>query len=145
VTAAFSPASVTAGSSSTLTIATAASTPAGSYPVTVTGTAGSTAHSTTYTLTVTGTGGGGTVTVNNPGTQYGSKYYGPVIQISASDSAGLPLTFTAAGLPPGVSITSGGRVSGTPTASGAFQVTVTATDSGGGRGTTTFTYQVFGF
>ena len=142
-TATFSPASVTAGSSSTLTIATAASTPAGSYSVTVTGTAGSTTHSATYTLTVTGTGGGGTVTVRDPGTQYGSTYYSLVIQISASDSAGLPLTFTATGLPPGVSITSGGRISGYPTASGAFQVTVTATDSGGGKGSTTFTYQVF--
>ncbi|MGW1082338.1 putative Ig domain-containing protein [Kitasatospora sp. NPDC002522] len=81
--------------------------------------------------------------MNNPGTQYASRYYGPVIQISAGDSAGLPLTFTATGLPPGVSITPGGRISGTPTAGGAFQVAVTATDSGGGTGTTTFTYQVF--
>ncbi|MFI7547288.1 M4 family metallopeptidase [Actinoplanes sp. NPDC049599] len=52
-TASFSPASVTSGSSSTLTIATTAATPSGSYPVTVTGT-GSATHTATYTLTVTG-------------------------------------------------------------------------------------------
>ncbi|MFE9423118.1 putative Ig domain-containing protein [Kitasatospora sp. NPDC006697] len=142
-TATFSPATVTAGGGSTLTIGAAATTPTGSYPVTVTGTAGSTAHSAVYTLTVTGSGGGGTVTVANPGTQYGSVYYGLVIQINATDSARLPLTFTASGLPAGVSITPGGRISGTPTASGAFQVTVTASDGGGGTGSTTFTYQVF--
>jgi hypothetical protein len=58
-TAAFSPTSVTAGNSSTLTIATTASTPAGSYPITVTGTAASATHTATYTLTVTSTGGSG--------------------------------------------------------------------------------------
>jgi hypothetical protein len=61
-TAAFSPTSVTAGGSSTLTIATTTSTPAGSYPVTITGTAASATHTTAYTLTVTGTGGGGGIT-----------------------------------------------------------------------------------
>ncbi|MFC9329216.1 hypothetical protein [Kitasatospora sp. NPDC057015] len=50
---AFSPASVTAGGSSTLSITTSASTPAGSYPVTLTGTGARASHSTTFTLTVT--------------------------------------------------------------------------------------------
>ncbi len=54
-TASFSPTSVTSGNSSTLTVATAASTPNGTYQITVTGT-GSTSHSVTFTLTV---GGGG--------------------------------------------------------------------------------------
>jgi Zn-dependent metalloprotease len=57
-TASFSPASVTSGSSSKLTIATSDSTPAGTYTVTVTGT-GSATRTAAYTLTVTGTGGGG--------------------------------------------------------------------------------------
>ncbi len=56
-TATFSPASVTSGNSSTLTIATSASTPAGTYPVTITGT-GAITRTATYALTVTGTGGG---------------------------------------------------------------------------------------
>ncbi|MFI7606933.1 S8 family peptidase [Micromonospora sp. NPDC049366] len=58
-TASFSPATVTSGGSSTLTIATSASTPAGTYPVTITGTGAAGARTATYTLTVTGSGGGG--------------------------------------------------------------------------------------
>jgi hypothetical protein len=61
-TATFNPTSVTAGGTSTLTIATTTSTPAGSYPITITGTAASATHTTSYTLTVTGTGSGGGVT-----------------------------------------------------------------------------------
>ncbi|MEV7028323.1 hypothetical protein AB0O00_40190, partial [Kitasatospora sp. NPDC093558] len=56
VTAAFSPSSVTAGGSSTLTVSTAASTPSGTYPITVTGTGTSATHTATFTLTVNGTG-----------------------------------------------------------------------------------------
>ena len=43
---------MTSGGSSTLTISTSASTPAGTYPITITGTAASGSHTTTYTLTV---------------------------------------------------------------------------------------------
>ena len=57
-TASFNPATVTSGGSSALTIATTASTPAGTYSVTITGTGTSATRTTTYTLTVTGTGGG---------------------------------------------------------------------------------------
>ncbi|HEX8865506.1 MAG TPA: M28 family peptidase [Lentzea sp.] len=57
-TASFSPSSVTTGNSSTLTISTTASTPSGTYPVTITA-AGSVTHTATYTLTVTGGPGGG--------------------------------------------------------------------------------------
>lgn len=55
VTVSFSPGSVTSGNSSTMTVATAAGTAPGSYPLTVTGT-GSVTHTATYTLTVRGTG-----------------------------------------------------------------------------------------
>lgn len=55
-TASFNPASVTTGATSALTIATSASTPAGTYPVTVRA-AGNTAKTATYTLTVTSGGG----------------------------------------------------------------------------------------
>ncbi|MDI5972664.1 carbohydrate binding domain-containing protein [Streptomyces sp. SL13] len=59
VSVSFSPASVTSGGSSTLKATVGASVAAGSYPVTVTGSATSGSHSATYTLTVTSTGGGG--------------------------------------------------------------------------------------
>ncbi|MGY5125482.1 M28 family peptidase [Streptomyces nigrescens] len=56
VSVSFNPASVTSGNSSTMTVATTASTTPGTYPLTITGT-GSVSHTTTYTLTVKGTGG----------------------------------------------------------------------------------------
>jgi len=55
--ASFSPSSVTSGGSSTMTITTSASTPVGTYGVTVTGTGTSATRSTSFSLTVTGTGG----------------------------------------------------------------------------------------
>ncbi|MEU0450332.1 M20/M25/M40 family metallo-hydrolase [Streptomyces tendae] len=56
----FSPATVTSGSSSTMRVSTTSGTAAGTYSLTVKGTAGSKSHTAQYTLTV---GGGG-----NPGT-----------------------------------------------------------------------------
>ncbi|MFI6602343.1 hypothetical protein ACIBHX_39345 [Nonomuraea sp. NPDC050536] len=58
-TASFNPASVTAGASSTMTITTSASTPQGTSPITITGTAPSATHTASYSLTVNPTGGGG--------------------------------------------------------------------------------------
>jgi hypothetical protein len=52
-TVSFSPSSVTAGGSSTMTINVGSSTVPGSYPITVTGTGSSATHTTTVTLTVT--------------------------------------------------------------------------------------------
>ncbi|GAA3752406.1 hypothetical protein GCM10022225_41070 [Plantactinospora mayteni] len=57
-TATFSPATVTSGGSSALTIATTGSTTPGTYPLTITGTGASATRSTPYTLTVTGTSTG---------------------------------------------------------------------------------------
>ena len=62
-TVSFNPATVTAGGSSTATVTTSATTPPGTYPVTVTGTGPSGSHTATFALTVTGAGtGGGTTT-----------------------------------------------------------------------------------
>ena len=52
-TAAFNPASVTAGGSSTLTLSVGSGTATGTYTITATGTAPSATHTTTVTLTVT--------------------------------------------------------------------------------------------
>ncbi|MBE8523642.1 proprotein convertase P-domain-containing protein, partial [Amycolatopsis sp. H6(2020)] len=51
-TATFTPATISSGGSSTLTIATSASTPTGSFPVTITADGASTDHTATYALTV---------------------------------------------------------------------------------------------
>jgi hypothetical protein len=57
------------------------------------------------------------------------------VTLSASGGAGPPYTFTATGLPTGLSISSSGTISGTPTVSGTFSYTVTITDSQGNKGT----------
>jgi beta-lactam-binding protein with PASTA domain len=97
---------------------------------------------TTVTITVGG-GPTSTVTVNEPGNQRSTQNVAIApLQISATDSAGLSLTYAATLLPNGLSISSGGAITGTPTAIGMFTVTVTATDSAGATGSTVFTWTV---
>lgn len=67
--------------------------------------------------------------------------------VVATSSAGHTITsFSATGLPPGLVIVNNGggtaTITGTPTASGAFTVTVTATDSAGTTGNASFTWTV---
>ncbi|MGA5821724.1 putative Ig domain-containing protein [Kitasatospora sp. NPDC094028] len=85
---------------------------------------------------------GNTVTVTNPGNQTGTVGTAASLQISASDSAsGQTLTYSATGLPAGLSINSStGLISGTPTAAATSSVTVTATDTTGAAGSTSFTW-----
>jgi serine protease len=86
--------------------------------------------------------GGNTVTVTNPGSQTGTVGKAVSLQISASDSGGASLTYSATGLPAGLSISSSGLISGTPTTAGTSNVTVTATDSTGASGSTSFSWTV---
>ena len=89
-------------------------------------------------------GGSGTVSVTQPAAQTSTVGTAVSLQIQASDSAsGQTLTYAAAGLPQGVAIDSGsGLISGTPTTAGTSSVTVTATDSTGASGSTTFGWTV---
>jgi subtilase family serine protease len=91
-----------------------------------------------------GGGGGNTVNVTNPGSQTGTVGTAKSLQIQASDSGGAALTYTATGLPTGLSINSSGLISGTPSAAGTFTTTVTAKDSTGASGNTTFTWTISG-
>jgi cellulase/cellobiase CelA1 len=54
------------------------------------------------------------------------------------------LTYSAVSLPPGVSISSSGLISGTPTTPGGFTTTVTAKDSTGASGSATFDWSISG-
>ncbi len=85
-----------------------------------------------------------TVTMANPGNQ--SNVSGTAItalQTSATDTqSGATLTYSATGLPGGLSISSSGRITGTPTAAGSNSVTVKATDGSGYSGSATFTWNI---
>ncbi|WBB71973.1 Ig domain-containing protein [Micromonospora sp. WMMD1128] len=82
----------------------------------------------------------GAVTVINPGTQSSLKPDRVALQMQATGGSG-SYTWSATGLPPGLTIDSStGRISGTLSTIGTYNVTVTA--DGGGQGSTTFTWSV---
>jgi hypothetical protein len=125
---------------------TGSPTMAGSYTTTVTVNDGSGASSVNFdwTISASGTGTGNTVTVTNPGNQSGTVGTAASVQIKATDSAtGQTLTYSASGLPAGLSIgSSTGLISGTPTTAGTSSVTVTVTDGTGAKGTAPFTWAI---
>jgi hypothetical protein len=114
-------------------------------------TTGTFAMQTTYSNAVTDcqmthaivTNGGNTVTVNNPGSQSGVVGTAKSLQMTGSDSGGLALTWSATGLPAGLSINSStGLISGTPTTAATYTTTVTAKDSTNASGSTSFTFTI---
>lgn len=67
--------------------------------------------------------------VTNPGTLVSSRSTPVSVQISAFDPDGDPITFSASGLPTGLSINSGsGLITGSASAEGLFSATVTVQD-----------------
>jgi prepilin-type N-terminal cleavage/methylation domain-containing protein len=117
-------------------------TTAGTFPavvVTLTDAAGDTASTSAFQWTVVAA-----PTITAPaGTPYNAK--GNAINLQATVSGGVgPYTWTAMGLPTGLTISSTGLISGTLTAPGGYAVTVTVTDSLGGTSTVAFTWNVLG-
>ncbi|MFF7975955.1 M4 family metallopeptidase [Streptomyces sp. NPDC007905] len=83
------------------------------------------------------------VTVTNPGSQTATVGTAVSLQIQASSTNSGALTYSASGLPAGLSINSStGLISGTPTTAGTSSTTVTVTDSTGASGTATFGWTV---
>ncbi len=77
-----------------------------------------------------------------PGNQSSVAGTGVNLALTATDPNGDPLSYTAGGLPPGLTLNATtGRVSGTPTAPGTYSVTVAASD-GYNSATTTFSWVV---
>jgi hypothetical protein len=83
-------------------------------------------------------------TLQNPGstsTTVGSASV--VLQLVATDPAGLALTFSAIGLPPGLSIApSTGLISGIPTTVGVYNVTAKVTNTASLSASQTFTWTI---
>ncbi|MEY9930447.1 hypothetical protein ABH926_005094 [Catenulispora sp. GP43] len=116
-------------------------TTAGTSNVTVTASSGTASGSAQFTWTVTSQPTE-TVTVTNPGSQSGTAGTAiSTLQIKATDSAGKALTYSSSGLPAGLSISSSGAITGTPTTPGTSTVTVTAS-SGTASGSAQFTWTI---
>jgi endo-1,4-beta-xylanase len=96
------------------------------------------------TLAAAGGGGGGdTVTVTSPGNQTSTVGTAVSVQVHATDSgSGQTLTYSATGLPAGLSINSTGLISGTPTTAGTWSASVTAKDGTGASGSASFSWTV---
>src|SRR6202020_2842377 len=95
-------------------------------------------------ITPTGGGSTNTVTVTSPGNQTGTVGTAASLPVHATDSgSGQTLTYSATGLPAGLSINSStGLISGTPTAAATSSVTVTARDGTGASGSSSFTWTI---
>ncbi len=97
------------------------------------------------TVVVTGSGGGGNnpPTVTNPGNQTNTVNDSVNLQIQANDPDGDTLTYSASGLPNGLSINSTtGLITGTATTANTFNPTITVDDGNGGMDSTSFTWTV---
>jgi hypothetical protein len=112
---------------------------AGTFPITVTATDGTGATDTaTFTWTV-----GNTITVTAPKSEATELGLPVTVQATAADSGtSQTVTWSAKPLPPGLSISKTGLISGRTTAAGAFKTVVTATDGTGSAGTATIAWNV---
>jgi Putative Ig domain len=108
------------------------------------GSGGSGTCEASHAIVTNGGGTGNAVTVTSPGSQTGTVGTAVSLQIHASDSAsGQTLTYSATGLPAGLSISSAtGLISGTPTTAATSSVTVTATDTTGAHGSASFSWTI---
>jgi hypothetical protein len=81
--------------------------------------------------------------LGNPGSMSHAIGQAVAVQLAASDPAGLVLTYTASGLPPGLSIApASGLISGSPTTIGTYAVTIAVTNALGLSATQDFTWSI---
>lgn len=101
----------------------------GSYPITVHAYDYNECEGTAdYTLVVSGSCGTIALSPSTLPSAVPGTYYNQTITASGGSSP-YEFSVTAGGLPPGLSLDKGGTISGTPTETGSYNFTVTATDS----------------
>jgi hypothetical protein len=82
------------------------------------------------------------VSLTNPGTQTSTTGSAVSLQLTGTDSGSLALTYSATGLPTGLSISTSGLITGKPTTAGTFSVQVSAKDASGANASVAFTWNV---
>jgi hypothetical protein len=113
---------------------------AGAFMVTITVTAGGVADTGHFTWMVTAPGAPILEPIQNRFGQVGDE---TSLTVSARHPEGKPLSFAAAGLPPGLTLgRDTGLISGTLTTAGVFTVTITAEDPAGASAAATFLWVV---
>jgi len=123
-------------------------TPTSGTPTSGTPTSGTPTSGTPTSGTPTsGTPTGGTPsakapTLSNPGSMTGTVGQSVGLQLTASDPGGLALSYSVIGLPPGLVSAYGGIIYGIPTTAGAFNVTVTVTNTIALSASQTFTWTI---
>src|SRR5262249_59105374 len=93
------------------------------------------------TTAFTSTTVGNTISITDPGTRDVAAGAKLTLALQATDSAGKSLTYTARNLPNGLSISPSGVISGTPQKTATAltsDVTVTAADASGAKGSVSF-------
>ena len=111
------------------------------FTVTASSTAGSGSRAFVFTVTAPPSGVVALSPATLPAGTVGSGYSQTIF---AAPAASGPFTFavTAGALPPGLTLSAGGRVEGTPTAAGTFSFTVAATAATGGTGHTNYVLDI---
>ncbi|HEU5256334.1 MAG TPA: putative Ig domain-containing protein [Vicinamibacterales bacterium] len=89
-----------------------------------------------------GTSGAQAPTLSNPGSMTGTVGQSVGLQLTATDPGGLVLSYAVNGLPPGLVAVNGGFLYGIPTTAGAFNVTVTVTNTIPLSASQTFTWTI---
>jgi hypothetical protein len=106
--------------------------------VTVTDSAGTSASTAKFSWVITAQ-----PNITTPVTNQSGKHNTKITNIQAVATGGTgTLTWTQTGLPGGITMTTGGLISGKPTTAGTYTVVITVTDSVGGTDSQTITWTV---
>jgi subtilase family serine protease len=82
------------------------------------------------------------IALGNPGTERSTLGSPVSVQIQGYDTKGAPVSFSASGLPAGLSMSSSGKVTGRPRHVGTSTVTISASDAAGASAHTTFAWTI---